>query len=124
MKIATTYENGRIFEHFGKCKSFKIYTIEDNKVESEEVISSDDKKHNELAMYLKLHGVDTLICGFIGQCAKDALSVANIQLCAGVSGSADEAVETFLKGKLVFDNTAKCEHGHLEGNSCGADCPH
>lgn len=124
MIIATTYKDGRIFEHFGKCESFKIYTTQNNKVESEEIISSEGKKHNELAMYLKLHGVDTLICGFIGQCAKDALSVVNIQLCANVTGSADEAVDTFLKGKLVFDNTAKCEHGHLEGNSCGADCPH
>lgn len=124
MKIATTYQDGKIFEHFGKCENFKIYTTQNNKVESEEIISSQGKKHNELAMYLKLHGVDTLICDFIGQCAKDALSVVNIQLCAGVTGSADEAVDTFLKGKLVFDNTAKCEHGHLDGNSCGADCPH
>lgn len=124
MKIAVTYNEGKIFKHFGKCEAFKIYTIENNKVTQQEVVPTEGKKHNELAMFLKLHGVDTIICGLIGQCAKDALSAVSIQLCAGVDGDADEAVDTFLKGKLVFDNTARCEHGHLEGNSCGGDCPH
>ena len=26
MKIAVTYENGQIFQHFGHTKQFKIYT--------------------------------------------------------------------------------------------------
>ena len=38
MKIAVTYDNGEIFQHFGKTESFKVYEVEDNKVVSSEVI--------------------------------------------------------------------------------------
>ena len=28
MKIAVTYENGQIFQHFGHCENFKVYDVE------------------------------------------------------------------------------------------------
>ena len=28
MKIAVTYDNGEIFQHFGKTESFKVYEVE------------------------------------------------------------------------------------------------
>lgn len=31
MKIAVTYDNGEIFQHFGKTKQFKVYQIEEKK---------------------------------------------------------------------------------------------
>ena len=40
MKIAVTYDNGNIFQHFGKTEFFKVYDVEDNKVISSEVIGS------------------------------------------------------------------------------------
>ena len=40
MKIAATYDNGNIFQHFGKTEFFKVYEVEDNKVVSSEVIRS------------------------------------------------------------------------------------
>ena len=40
MKIAVTYDNGSVFQHFGKTESFKVYEVEDNKVVSSEVIGS------------------------------------------------------------------------------------
>ena len=30
MKIAVTYDNGNIFQHFGRTEFFKVYEIEDN----------------------------------------------------------------------------------------------
>ena len=32
MKIAVTYENGEIFQHFGHTENFKVYTIENKKI--------------------------------------------------------------------------------------------
>ena len=40
MKIAVTYDNGNIFQHFGKTEFFKVYEVENNQVISSEVISS------------------------------------------------------------------------------------
>ena len=49
MKIAVTYDNGEIFQHFGKTESFKVYEVEDNKVVSSEVIGSNGTGHGALA---------------------------------------------------------------------------
>ncbi|WP_416374720.1 NifB/NifX family molybdenum-iron cluster-binding protein, partial [Muricomes intestini] len=33
MKIAVAYEDGKIFQHFGHTKQFKVYDIADDKVQ-------------------------------------------------------------------------------------------
>ena len=40
MKIAVTYENGHIFQHFGQTEQFKIYTVAEGKVLASEVVST------------------------------------------------------------------------------------
>lgn len=49
MKIAVTYDNGNIFQHFGKTEDFKVYEVEDNQVVSSEVIGSNGTGHGALA---------------------------------------------------------------------------
>ena len=66
MKIAVTYENGEIFQHFGHTETFKIYDIADGKVVNAEVVDTNGSGHGALAGFLVAHGVDTLICGGIG----------------------------------------------------------
>ena len=83
MKIAVTYDNGNVFQHFGKTENFKVYQVEDGKVLSSEVMSSNGTGHGALAGLLAEQGVDVLICGGIGGGAKDALTEAGITLCAG-----------------------------------------
>ncbi len=118
MKIAVTYDNGNVFQHFGKTEFFKVYEVEDNKVVSSEVIGSDGAGHSALAGLLADRSIDVLICGGIGGGAQAALSEAGIELCAGAEGNADQAVEAYLKGELVSTG-ANCDHHHEEGHSCG-----
>ena len=61
MKIAVTYEDGNVFQHFGRTENFKIYEVEDGKVVSAEVMSSDGVGHEALAWLLKDSGIDALI---------------------------------------------------------------
>lgn len=110
MKIAVTYENGKIFQHFGKSQAFKCYTIEDGKVVHAEVIPTGMAGHAALAVFLQDHHVDTVICGHIGGGAKAALAAANIALYGGVSGSPDAAVDAFLAGALAYDPDVQCDH--------------
>ncbi len=123
MKIAVTYENGNIFQHFGHTEQFKLYTIENNMVASSEVVDTNGSGHGALAGFLSANGVDTLICGGIGGGAQIALAEAGIKLYGGVSGSADAAVSALLAGDLGYDPEVKCdhhEHEHGEGHSCGS----
>ncbi|MGN1318195.1 MAG: DUF134 domain-containing protein [Lachnospirales bacterium] len=123
MKIAVTYENGNVFQHFGHTENFKIYNIEDNKVLSSEIVSTNGTGHGALAGFLTEMGVDTLICGGIGAGAQNALADVGIKLYGGVKGNTDEAVESLLKGSLNFNPDVKCNHHghdhHHHGHSCG-----
>ena len=120
MKIAVTYENGEVSQHFGHTETFKIYEVEDGKIVSSELIGSDGSGHEALAGLLKERAIDVLICGGIGGGAQAALEENGIELCAGAKGSADEAVEAYLKGELK-NTGANCDHHHEEGHSCHSE---
>ena len=118
MKIAVTYDNGNVFQHFGRTEFFKVYEVEDNKVVSSEIIGSNGTGHGALAGLLAGQDVDVLICGGIGGGAQNALAQAGVELCAGAQGNTDQAVEDYLAGKLV-NTGSNCDHHHGEGHDCG-----
>lgn len=122
MKIAVTYENGQVFQHFGHTETFKIYEAENGLVVSSEVISSNGSGHGALAALLGERQIDVLICGGIGGGAQAALAERGIELCSGASGSADQAVEAYLRGELVSSGV-NCDHHHGEEHTCADhDC--
>ena len=101
MKIAVTYENGEVFQHFGHTEQFKLYEVSGGKLLHTQVVDTNGSGHGALAGLLAQLGVDTLICGGIGGGAQAALAEANIRLIGGVQGNADEAVQAFLNGTLI-----------------------
>ncbi len=128
MKIAVTYDNGEVFQHFGHTEQFKLYTIENDKVVEEKIVDTAGSGHGALAELLKQLEVDTLICGGIGGGAKQALSTAGITLYGGVSGKTDAAVSALLANNLSYNSDATCNHHHHEHHhheSCGqGSCGH
>ena len=120
MKIAVTYDNGNVFQHFGKTENFKVYEVEDNKVVSSEVIGSNGTGHGALAGLLAEQGINVLICGGIGGGAQTALTEAGIEMVAGAQGNTDDVVEAYLKGELVSTGANCDHHHHEEGHSCGS----
>lgn len=134
MKIAVTYDQGRIGQHFGQTREFKLYTVEDGKVVSSEVKSTEGDGHCALGGLLKRWDVSKLICGGIGAGAQDALARAGIELLGGNAGNADAAVEAYLGGTLQYNPVPQCDHhghdhdhghggchghGHAHGHTCG-----
>ena len=118
MRIAVTYENGQIFQHFGHTEQFKLYDVEDGKVTGSQVVDTNGQGHGALAGFLTQAKVDALICGGIGGGAQNALAEMGIKLFGGVSGSADEAVEAYLAGNLNYNPAVHCSH-HEHEHSCG-----
>ena len=104
MKIAVTYENGMIFQHFGHTAQFKLYDVVDGKIVRAEVVDTNGSGHGALASFLMQRGVDTLICG-------------------GIGGGAQAAVAALLVGNLGYDPNVHCDHHDHEhgegGHSCG-----
>ncbi len=110
MRIAVTFENDSIFQHFGHAKQIKLYDTQDGEILSSKVMSTMCSGHASMAGLLKVIGAKVLICGCIGDGAKTALGEAGIEIYGGVTGNADKAVEDFLQGKLSFNPDAKCDH--------------
>ena len=125
MRIGVTYENGMVFQHFGHTEQFKLYDVENGKVQATQIVDTNGQGHGALAAFLTQAGVDILICGGIGGGAKTALAEAGIKLFGGVSGNADETVEAFISGKIAYNPDVQCtkhEHGHSCGeHTCGED---
>ena len=122
MKIAVTYENGEIFQHFGHTEQFKLYDVQDSVIVKAEVIDTNGSGHGALSGLLSNLGVDILICGGIGGGAQIALAQTGIQLFGGVHGNADDAVAAYIAGTLSFDPNAKCDHHdhhHGQEHTCG-----
>ena len=128
MKIAVTYEDGQVFQHFGHTEQFKVYEVSDGKVVRSEIVSAQGEGHGALAVLLRDHAVNALICGGIGGGAHTALAEAGIELYPGASGSADACVAALLGGTLAYDPDTRCNHHH-EGehdchghDSCAGNC--
>lgn len=122
MKIAVTYDNGEIFQHFGHTEQFKLYEAVDGKVVASEVVGTNGSGHGALAGFLAEHRVEVLICGGIGGGAQNALAQAGIKLFGGCSGNADAAVQALLEGHLNFDANVKCSHHDHEHGEDGHQC--
>ena len=121
MKIAVTYDNGNIFQHFGKTAQFKVYEIEDGKIISSEIVDTNGSGHGALAGFLTGCRAEALICGGIGMGAQQALAEAGIRLYAGQTGSADAAAQSLAEGTLVAVDAPTCNHhhDHHHEGSCG-----
>lgn len=121
MKIAVTFEDGKIFQHFGHTENFRIYDVNDKQIVNAQTVATNGSGHGALAAFLAERGVEALICGGIGGGAVNALADSGIKVFAGVSGDADARVRELIDGTLVFGTEANCSHHHEhgEGHTCG-----
>lgn len=122
MRIAVTYENGTIFQHFGHTEQFKVYDVEDGKIIKTEIFDTNGSGHGALAGVLSALKADVLICGGIGGGAQIALAEAGIKLYGGVSGNADDAVNALISGNLNFDPDVHCNHHDQEHGDAAHAC--
>jgi len=118
MRIAVTYDNGEIFQHFGDTEIFKFYDVEGKEVISSEIVSAEGYDHLKLVEFLKDRKVDTLICGSICGKPRYMLAEAHITVYPGVLVDADTAVDAYLHGVLMYDN------GCYDENEMCAHCHH
>ena len=123
MRVAVTYEQEMVGQHFGRTEQFKIYDISDRMISSTQIVDTNGTGHGALAGFLRAAEVETLICGGIGQGARNALKEMGIKLLPGVTGKADEVVKDYLEGNLEYNPDTECHH-HDHEHDDGYDCHH
>ena len=122
MRIAVTYNNDQVFQHFGHTSFFKIYDIENGRISNQQIIDTMGREHGSLTGFLKEVSADTLICGGIGGGAQRAIEAAGVELYTGIEGNADEAVKAYLAGSLQKNGGPSCNHHHEEGHHHHEHC--
>ncbi|MFQ8599478.1 MAG: NifB/NifX family molybdenum-iron cluster-binding protein [Oscillospiraceae bacterium] len=122
MKIAVTTENGKVFAHFGKTPAFTLAEIDGQTVTGQTLLETGDSGHGALADLLAQNGVQALICGGIGEGARNALASKGIEVFPGVFGDVEQVLVDFAAGRLAFRPDFSCSHhhDHADGHDCGS----
>ena len=117
MRIAVSWHDGEIFEHFGHSEHFAIYDYRDadvNQCTKRLIETGDLHGHQAMADRMLAEKVDAVISGNMGPEAKAALLSHGIVPITGFRGSADDAADLLILGQLpIFDGAEGC------GGSCG-----
>lgn len=108
MAIAT--EGNRVAGHFGRCPNYTLVTVENGKVTKRELISNPGHEPGILPKFLHGKGANCVVAGGMGPRAQNLFSEQNIETFVGISGTIDEVVSTFLKGRLQSGQST-CDHG-------------
>ncbi len=102
-KVAIPYNEGKIDAHFGRATQFKIFRIADMRLIGEEMVEAEGSGHESAADLLYRKGVEIVICGGIGEAAKNTLAEKGISVLPGACGDADQAILDFIDGTLKYD---------------------
>jgi len=116
----TTDENNNIFQHFGHCEKFTLYTFSDGILMAKTVLETDGNGHEAMAGVLAERGVKVLLCGGIGMGAMQALMQADILVVPGLTGDIEVAVAGYLDGVLGTSTEPNCNSHGSGDDGCGA----
>jgi len=100
MRIAISTDGDFVSAHFGRCPSFTIVDIENNKVTKKEVVDNPGHQPGFIPQFLHEKGVNCIIAGGMGMRATGFFNEFGIQAIVGISGKVSEIIEKLLKGTL------------------------
>ena len=109
MKFAITYSNGTVFQHFGQTRQFKVFDSESGE---SFILDSGEYSHGSLATLLEMNSVSALLCGGIGDGARNMLKGRGIEVYPGQMGDVDVVAKAFIDGKIVQQYRSTCNHKH------------
>lgn len=112
--IAIATDGSRVSEHFGRCPSYTIVELENNKVVKSEVIDNPGHRTGFLPDYLAQRGVRTVICGGMGRKAVDLFLEKEICPMVGIAGEINEVIEQYINGQLK-EGASLCQPGRGKG---------
>lgn len=110
MKVAVASEGNTVTEHFGHCKNFSIFDVENGKIVKSESVANPGHRPGYLPNFLNDMGVNVIISGGMGGGAIDIFNEKSIEVIIGAAGTVDENMELYLKGDLKSTGSVCHEH--------------
>lgn len=117
MRIAIATNNGKVSGHFGHCEGFTVYTINDNKIQSEEFLKSPKHQPGVLPKFLVNNDVNIIMAGGMGGKAQEIFNGENIEVVVGVAGGINHVISEYLEGKIESSESNCNDHAH-QGEGC------
>ncbi len=105
-RVALAFDNGSVSEVFGKTEAFRLYDIEDGKIVRDQLIQVSREWYQSIAEHLIEQEADVVICGSIGRGARSTFAGAGTKVYGGVTGTAEQTMQDYLSGNLVFNPMA------------------
>ncbi|MDP2426219.1 MAG: NifB/NifX family molybdenum-iron cluster-binding protein [Candidatus Izemoplasmatales bacterium] len=110
MIVAVASDGVNVSNHFGHCKYFALFTIEEDAVSHLELMKNPEVHvHGQLPTLLKEHGVEVIITGTIGEHASSLIKQKNMRLYKGFQGAVQDAIDAWIDGALQ-DEEVSCNH--------------
>lgn len=122
MIIAVPTQDEQIDRHFGHASLFTLYTITGCDIVAKNKLHAKESGHSALSGLLAANGVHLVICGGMGDGARQALNAAHINVVAGAKGDIDQAVLAFLSGELMDTGEGGCAGHSCGAHACGGSC--
>ena len=117
MKIAVPTRGSLVDDHFGHCEMYSVFTINDNKIITTEILPSPQGcgcKSN-IASVLREKGVSIMLAGNMGAGAMNILNMHGIEVFRGCTGDVKAITEAYINGKIA-DSGIGCSHNHENGS--------
>ncbi len=118
MKIAIATEEGRVAGHFGHCRSYTIFEVENSKIVNKYEVESPEHQPGLLPRFLSEKGANYVVSGGMGPMAMDLFRKLNIEPLIGASGEVDMVAEDLINGELELGDS-QCDHDsedHVHGH--------
>lgn len=98
-------------EHFGHCKEFAVYNIENNQTSTIDFILPPPHEPGALPKFLKEQNVNVIITGGMGAMAIKMLKERDIDVILGANGTIEANLDAYLANNLESTGSA-CSHDH------------
>jgi len=102
-------------EHFGHCKEFAIYNIENTEISSIDFVTPPPHAPGVLPKFLGDKNVDAIVTGGMGAMAINLFKEQGIEVILGAKGTIDANLSAYLADALESTGSA-CVHE--EGHNC------
>lgn len=110
MKIAIPVDGVKLASHFGHCKEFAFFDVENNTVKNRITVAAPPHEPGLLPNWMHKHGINVVIAGGMGQRAQCLFAQNNIMVITGASNlPPEEIVNQYLNGTLVTGPNV-CDH--------------
>jgi predicted Fe-Mo cluster-binding NifX family protein len=113
----------RISAHFGRCPHYVIVDVSGSATLNIETVANPhyaDHKPGRVPAFVAQQGARTIIAGGMGQKAKAIFDHHGIDVVTGAAGSAGQALEAYLQGRLTgYDPCRGQGLGHGQGHGQG-----